>query len=214
MGVQHRAWAVAWTGGDGVPNHPGPPPTGGITTITLFSYPDEFFPPKFQAYLSIPSILPPLVPQKEASEAKVVTGDITVPAATTKCSTNKMQEFFNHALGCTLRATVDDDGAYWFVAKDVAEALGYGNIRSTLSLLDTDEKGVHTVDTLGGTQTMTTVSESGLYSLILRSRKPEAKPFRRWVTSEVLPSLRKRGKYTVGEAGEGVKDVTKDSVIG
>lgn len=65
----------------------------------------------------------------------------------------------------------------------------YGD--SSLAALDEDEKGVHTMDTLGGNQEMTVISEPGLYSLILRSRKPEAKAFKRWVTSEVLPSIRK-----------------------
>lgn len=68
-------------------------------------------------------------------------------------------------------------------------------MRSSLAALDEDEKGVHTMDTLGGNQEMTVISEPGLYSLILRSRKPEAKTFKRWVTHEVLPSIRRHGMY-------------------
>lgn len=83
----------------------------------------------------------------------------------------------------------------WFVAKDVCGILGLANMRSSLAALDEDEKGVHTMDTLGGNQEMTVISEPGLYSLILRSRKPEAKTFKRWVTHEVLPSIRRHGMY-------------------
>lgn len=87
------------------------------------------------------------------------------------------------------------EGEPWFVAKDVCKVLKLDNPRSTIALLDDDEKGVHNMDTLGGNQSMTVVTESGLYSLILRSRKPEAKRFKKWITSEVLPSIRKHGAY-------------------
>ena len=90
---------------------------------------------------------------------------------------------------------VERNGEPWFVAKDVCECLELGNPRSSLALLDEDEKGVHSVDTPGGKQEMTIVSEPGLYSLIIRSRKPEAKAFKRWVTHDVIPSIRKRGLY-------------------
>ena len=103
---------------------------------------------------------------------------------------------FNHADFGSLRVIADEEtGEPWFVAKDVCDALGFGNSRSSLALLDEDEKGVHSMDTLGGNQTMTTVSEAGLYSLILRSRKAEAKQFKRWITHEVLPTIRKHGGY-------------------
>lgn len=101
---------------------------------------------------------------------------------------------FNH-LGNDIRVMTDEQGEPWFVAKDVCAILGLSNPRTSLALLDEDEKGVHTMDTPGGKQELTTVNESGLYSLILRSRKPEAKAFKRWVTSEVLPSIRKHGMY-------------------
>ena len=90
---------------------------------------------------------------------------------------------------------VDVNGEPWFVAKDVCECLELGNPRTSIALLDEDEKGVHTMDTPGGAQEMSIVSEAGLYSLILRSRKPEAKAFKRWITHEVLPAIRKHGGY-------------------
>jgi len=83
---------------------------------------------------------------------------------------------------------------YW-VAKDICDVLGHTNSRMAMQALDEDEKGVSKVYTLGGEQTLQTVNESGLYTLILRSNKPEAKPFKRWVTHEVLPTIRKTGKY-------------------
>lgn len=87
------------------------------------------------------------------------------------------------------------DGEPWFVAKDVCDVLGYSNSRMALERLDDDEKGVSTIYTHGGPQEMSVVNEPGLYSLILTSRKPEARQFKRWVTHEVLPSIRKTGKY-------------------
>lgn len=83
----------------------------------------------------------------------------------------------------------------WFVAADVCAALTIGNNRMALERLDDDEKGVSSMDTLGGNQTLSIINESGLYALILTSRKPEAKKFKKWVTSEVLPALRRTGRY-------------------
>jgi len=97
--------------------------------------------------------------------------------------------------GALVRSHLDADGQPWFVAADVCAVLDLGNPRTSLALLDEDERGVHTVDTPGGTQQSSTVSESGMYSLVLRSRKPEAKRFKKWVTGEVLPSIRKTGAY-------------------
>jgi len=85
-------------------------------------------------------------------------------------------------------------GTEW-VAKDVCEVLELKNPSQVISTLDDDEKGLRTVDTLGGPQEMATVTEAGLYALISRSRKPAAKRFRRWVNHEVLPSIRKTGGY-------------------
>ncbi len=86
-------------------------------------------------------------------------------------------------------------GEPWFVAKDVCDVLSIRNDRDAFARLDDDEKGVAITDTLGGRQEMNTVNESGLYSLIFQSRKAEAKKFRKWVTSEVLPAIRKNGFY-------------------
>ena len=88
--------------------------------------------------------------------------------------------------------TVTINGETWFVASDVCVVLEIANPRSSLALLDEDEKGVHSVDTPGGEQQVTIISEAGLYSLILRSRKPEAKAFKRWVTHVVIPEARRR----------------------
>lgn len=96
-----------------------------------------------------------------------------------------------------VRTLRHDDGEIWFVAQDVCEALTIENSRDAMARLDSDEKGVGTIDTLGGPQEMTIISESGLYSLTLTSRKPEAKRFKKWITSEVLPSIRKTGSYSL-----------------
>lgn len=88
------------------------------------------------------------------------------------------------------------DGEPWFVGNDVAKALGYSNPRKAIiDHIDDADKGVTKRDTLGGTQEMTIINESGLYSLILSSKLPSAKEFKHWITSEVLPQIRKTGKY-------------------
>lgn len=88
------------------------------------------------------------------------------------------------------------DGEPWFVAADVARILGHSEAAAMTRTLDDDEKGLHTVQTPGGDQALSIVSESGLYSAILRSRLAQARPFRRWVTSDVLPQIRKTGSYS------------------
>ncbi len=91
---------------------------------------------------------------------------------------------------------VDVEGVPYFVGKDVATILGYSNSRKALiDHVDAEDKGVTKCDTLGGSQELTVINESGLYSLILSSKMPTAKKFKRWVTSEVLPSIRKNGAY-------------------
>lgn len=96
--------------------------------------------------------------------------------------------------------TVVKDGEPWFVGKDVAEILGHSNPQRALrDYIDDDDKGVTKIVTPGGTQTMAIINESGLYSLILSSKLPNAKKFKKWVTSEVLPSIRKNGGYIVGQ---------------
>ena len=99
--------------------------------------------------------------------------------------------------GHNVRVVLDEQGNPWFIAKDVCKVLQIRNSRDACSALDEDEKGVGKSDTLRGTQEVTLISESGLYTLILRSNKPNAKKFRKWVTAEVLPTLRKAGRYEV-----------------
>lgn len=91
--------------------------------------------------------------------------------------------------------TLGDSLAPLFVASDLAVVLGYRNAPDAVRMLDDDERISVEVETKGGKQTMTAVTESGLYALILKSRRPEAKRFRKWVTSEVLPAIRKQGRY-------------------
>ncbi|UYQ74316.1 phage antirepressor KilAC domain-containing protein [Limosilactobacillus reuteri] len=97
--------------------------------------------------------------------------------------------------GQQVRTVTINDEPY-FVGKDVAMILGYSNTRDTLSRhVDDEDKGVAKLDTLGGRQNQTIINESGLYSLILGSKLPTAKEFKHWVTSEVLPAIRKHGAY-------------------
>nr|DAP35714.1 MAG TPA: repressor domain protein [Caudoviricetes sp.] len=92
--------------------------------------------------------------------------------------------------------TIQANGEPWFVGKDVATVLGYSNPRDAINKrVDDEDKGVAKCDTLGGIQDLTIINESGLYSLVLSSKLPNAKKFKRWVTNEVLPSIRKHGAY-------------------
>lgn len=95
--------------------------------------------------------------------------------------------------------TIQESGEPWWVLKDVCEVLELSNSRMVAERLDEDEKGVSIVDTLGGKQELTVISESGLYNVILLSRKPEARKFKRWVTHEILPSIRKHGAYMTSD---------------
>lgn len=96
--------------------------------------------------------------------------------------------------------TVEMNGEPWFVLKDVCGVLGLSNHKVTAQRLDRDEVSqTYLIDSIGRKQETTVINESGLYSVILRSDKPEAKPFRKWVTSEVLPSIRKNGGYIAGQ---------------
>lgn len=104
---------------------------------------------------------------------------------------NALQVFTSDTFG-TIR-TIQLDGEPWFVAADVCKAL---ELSSTATRrLDDDEKGLRSMQTLGGNQDISIVNESGLYSLVLGSRKPEAKAFKRWITHEVIPAIRKHGAY-------------------
>lgn len=100
--------------------------------------------------------------------------------------------------------TIEENGAPWFVGQDVARALGYGEGKSLANAVanhvDTEDKGVTEMMTPGGKQNMTIINESGLYSLVLSSKLPTAKQFKRWVTSDVLPSIRKNGGYISGQS--------------
>ena len=104
-----------------------------------------------------------------------------------------LQIFTNVKFG-SVRA-VEVEGEPWFVAADVCGALELDNVSMAVDRLDDDERGVSPIDTLGGMQRMKIVSESGLYALVLGSRKEEAKAFKRWVTHDIIPAIRKHGGY-------------------
>jgi anti-repressor protein len=107
---------------------------------------------------------------------------------------NDMQIFNNPEFGKV--RTIVKNNEPWFVGKDVADALGYKETAKAIrERVDDDDKGVSILDTPGGKQKMTIINESGLYSLILSSKLPTAKKFKHWVTSEVLPDIRKHGLY-------------------
>lgn len=109
-------------------------------------------------------------------------------------------QVFNYGENTPVRVRVMN-GQTWFVAKDVCKVLGISNHKDAVSRLDDDERwGVGITDPLGGTQRMSAVSESGLYHLVFQSRKPEARRFRRWVTMEVLPEIRRTGSFNIGAA--------------
>ena len=109
-----------------------------------------------------------------------------------------LQVFTHNELGSV--RVLEIHGESWFVGKDVAAILGYANSRKAIGdHVDDEDKGVTKCDTLGGEQELAIINESGLYSLILSSKLPRAKTFKRWVTSEVLPAIRKHGVYAVDE---------------
>lgn len=109
---------------------------------------------------------------------------------------NNIQIFENSEFGKV--RTLEIDNEPWFVGKDVAEILGYSQPSVAIfKRVDSDDKGVSKMETPGGEQSVVIINESGLYSLILSSKIPTAKRFKRWVTSEVLPTIRKTGSYSV-----------------
>lgn len=123
---------------------------------------------------------------------------------------NELQIFKNAEFG-EVRA-VAHEGQPWFVAKDVCDNLGLDT--SNLSkMLDEDEKGTYSIRTPGGPQEMSIISEPGLYSLVLRSRKPEAKRFKRWIVHEVIPSIRKTGGYMLTKADDTPEAIMARSVL-
>ena len=110
---------------------------------------------------------------------------------------NKVQIFNNDEFGSVRTLTINDEP--WFVGKDVAEILGYSNPQKAIrDHVDTEDKTVNDSFTVNGTKGLL-INESGLYSLILSSKMPKAKQFKRWVTSEILPAIRKHGVYAVDE---------------
>lgn len=109
---------------------------------------------------------------------------------------NAIQTYSNDALNANVRAFMDEGtGEPMFVAADVAKALGYGDATHMTRRLDEDEKGLRSVETLGGKQTVSVITEPGLYSAVLGSKLPTAKAFKRWVTHDVLPAIRRTGAY-------------------
>ena len=104
--------------------------------------------------------------------------------------------------------TIEKNGEPWFVGKDVAEILGYSDTAQAVRKhIDNEDKGVVEMTTPGGKQPVTIINESGLYSLILSSKLPTAKEFKHWVTSEVLPSIRKTGEYKITPAQQNRLDI-------
>ena len=112
-----------------------------------------------------------------------------------------------------LRAIQDESGEPWFVAKDVCDALCLGRQHDSTRYLDADEKGEGLVDTPSGKQAMVVINEPGFYKLIMKSRKPEAKAFQRWVTHEVLPSIRKKGGYIAAASDETPEQIMARAVL-
>lgn len=105
--------------------------------------------------------------------------------------------------------TLERDGNPWFVLADVCRVLEIGNARDAASRLDDDEKdGVGIADAIGREQITTIINESGLYSIVLTSRKPAAKRFKKWVTGTVLPIIRKDGAYVMNEEKASAPDAT------
>lgn len=111
-----------------------------------------------------------------------------------------------------VRVLTDENGDPWWVVTDLCTILGHSDPHKAIEGLDDDEKGRRKVPTLGGIQELSVVTESGLFTLILRSNKPKAKPFRKWVTSEVLPTIRKTGSYSVGKPPQKLSEPFADMV--
>lgn len=116
-------------------------------------------------------------------------------------NTNKIQVFQTEAFGQV--RIITKDGEPWFVGKEIAEKLGYSNSRKALAdHVKDNHKGVTKCDTLGGKQQLTIIDEAGFYSLVLRSKLPSAEAFQEWVTSEVLPTIRKHKMYLSSETAQ------------
>ena len=121
---------------------------------------------------------------------------------------NALQVFRSAEFG-ELRTTLIG-GAVWTVGKDVAQALGYKEpAKAVRDHVDPEDRGVSKMDTPSGEQTMTIINESGLYSLILSSKLPGARAFKRWATAEVLPAIRQTGGYAAQGAGNGAEETIR-----
>lgn len=126
--------------------------------------------------------------------------------------TDTLQTFNNTEFGNIRTLTIDFEP--WFVGKDVATALGYKEpTKATREKVDNEDKGVSKIDTPMGAQNMIIINESGLYSLILSSKLPNAKKFKRWVTNEVLPAIRKTGSYSIEPLQPIERITTKDDYL-
>lgn len=120
---------------------------------------------------------------------------------------------FEHPEFGSIRA-VEQNNEPWFVAKDIAERLGYSNPRDAIyKHVDPEDKGVANCDTLGGNQGISIINESGLYSLVLSSKLPNAKKFKRWVTSEVLPAIRRTGGYIAAKADDTPEEIMARALL-
>ena len=122
---------------------------------------------------------------------------------------SKIQVFKNTEFG-EIRTT-QINGEPWFVLKDTCDILGIGSPHKVAERLDSDERGRSSIPTLGGSQSMTVINESGLYAVILRSDKPNARAFRKWITSHVLPTIRKHGGYIADEVLDRLKENPKEA---
>lgn len=109
--------------------------------------------------------------------------------------------------------TVELEGTPWFVAKDVCKALGVSNASQAVRHLGSDEKGINQIYTPGGLQHLNCISESGLYKLVMRSDKPQARAFQDWVTRTVLPAIRKDGAYVVGEEKVATGEMAEEELL-
>lgn len=145
-------------------------------------------------------------PEIAPVETETVTSTPTaIPSSTTSASS--VQIFNNPEFGDV--RVVMQDGEPWFVGKDITKILGYTNPSKAIAdHVDVEDKGVTKCYTPGGVQNLTGINESGLYSLILSSKLPSAKKFKRWVTSEVLPTIRKTGGY-VDQSRNRIKIILK-----
>lgn len=126
---------------------------------------------------------------------------------------NELQIFKNEEFG-RIRTIETEESEIWFVARDVCESLGFGNPRQAISShVDPEDRDVQILDTLGGRQEATVINESGLYSLILGSKLPNAKKFKKWITGEVIPSIRKNGGYIANQESMTPAEIVANALI-